>query len=294
MSVNDALQNISTIIQTEAPGIIAQGTGFFYSKLAPTEKEDPQWRKVDDMWVVTNRHVVVPKAAGQEFRPTKLTFNLRKINESTGLAWEPVAVEGDAMDSLVKFHQDPAVDVALINIAELLTSRVMVDQGYLPPRFLSSENFAGKNEIEVEASSDVLVVGYPRGFYDQVNLFPIIKSGIIATRWGVGFQGQPYFLIDAKLFPGSSGSVVISKPTDFLVKDGKIMTNTEKQFAFLGIFSGEPRLQEQPVTIGELTITQNSGFDLGIVWYADLVEEILDHGISLTDALAPKLPSLNS
>ena len=39
MSINDALQNISTIIVTEAPGISGQGTGFFYSRLAPTEKE---------------------------------------------------------------------------------------------------------------------------------------------------------------------------------------------------------------------------------------------------------------
>ena len=113
----------------------------------------------------------------------------------------------------------------------------------------------GKNNIEVEASSDVLIAGYPKGFYDHINLFPIVKSGIIASRWGAGFQGQPYFLIDAKLFPGSSGSVVISKPIDLVVKDGQVMLASEKQFAFLGVYSGEPKLQETPVVVGDLTIT---------------------------------------
>jgi hypothetical protein len=285
MSVNDALQNISTIIQTEATSISAQGTGFFYSRLEPTEQEGPQWRKIEDMWVVTNRHVLLPWAYEREIPPTKVTFNLRKLDESKGLAWDPVAIEAEAIDSLVKFHADPSVDVAVINIAEILTSRITKDQRYLPPRFLSSDNFPGKNRIEVEAASDILVVGYPRGFYDRVNLFPIVKSGIIASRWGVPFEGKPYFLIDAKLFPGSSGSVVISKPTDFVLENGRLLTNTEKQFAFLGVYSGGPILKEQPVTISDLTVTHTSGFDLGIVWYADLVEQIIDHGIPLADAL---------
>ena len=290
MSINDALQNISTIIRTDAPGISAQGTGFFYSRLTPTEKEGPQWRQIEDMWVVTNRHVLIPRAHDREIRPEKLTFNLRKLDGANRLAWDPVVTEGDAINSLVRLHPDTSVDVAIINIAEIFTSRIKQDQRYLPPRFISSANFVGKNKIEVEASSDVLVVGFPRGFYDEVNLFPIVKSGIIASRWGVGFRGHPYFLIDAKLFPGSSGSVVISKPTDFVLENGKLMTNNEKQFAFLGIFSGEPRQQEQPVTVGDLTITQNSGFDLGIVWYADLVEQIIDYGISPGDALNAQPP----
>ena len=285
MSINDALQNISTIIVTEAPGISGQGTGFFYSRLAPTKKDGPQWRKIDDMWVVTNRHVIVPRPYDREIAPAKVTLYLRQFDDSNRLFWDPVEIEGDQIGSLIKVHRDALVDLAIINIADMFISRIQRNQRYLPPRFLSSDNFAGQNKMEVEASSDVLVVGYPRGYYDEVNLFPIVKSGIIASKWGVGFRGQPYFLIDAKLFPGSSGSVVISKPTDFVIENGKLMTNNERQFAFLGIFSGEPQRQELPVTVGDLTITQKSGFDLGIVWYADLVEQIIDYGVSLAEAL---------
>lgn len=287
MNLNDTLNLISTIIETKAANFAVQGSGFYYSRLAPGDGEGPQWRTVEDMWLVTNRHVVIPKIEGNEVHPTNLTFNLRKIGSSGGLNWDPVVLSAGELENLAKFHPDKSVDVAVVNIYETVTNRIKSGDQYASPYLLNSDYFAGKNNIEVEASSDVLVAGYPKGFYDEVNLFPIVKSGIVASRWGAGFQGSPYFLIDAKLFPGSSGSVVISKPIDLVVKDGHMMLASEKQFAFLGVFSGEPRFEEAPVVVGDLTITQSSGFDLGIVWYANLVEEVIDNGIPLSQALAP-------
>ena len=63
------------------------------------------------------------------------------------------------------------------------------------------------------------------------------------------------------------------------------MFNKEKQFALLEIYSGEPFLREEPVQIGDLTITKKSGFDLGVVWYAYTIEEARLNGVSLSDAL---------
>ena len=288
MKINDTLNLISTITMTDGPLVTSQGTGFYYSRLGTTEDgEEPQWRKIEDMWLVTNRHVVIPKKEEIELAPARLKFCLRKLGPSGALDWDSVALSAGELETLAKFHPDNSVDVAVVNIYEAVTNRIKSSDQYAAPYLLHSDNFAGKNNIEVEASSDILVVGYPRGFYDDVNLFPIVKSGIIASRWGVGFRDQPYFLIDAKLFPGSSGSVVLSKPIDLVVKDGRVMLANEKQFAFLGVYSGEYKLQETPVVIGDLTITQSSGLDLGIVWYADLVEEIIDKGIPLSQALIP-------
>ena len=245
------------------------------------------------MWLVTNRHVIIPRNNDVEFAPTKLTFNLRRTGASSNLLWEPIVLAENEIESLAKFHPDSSVDVALVNIYSLVNSRLKVDDKYVAPYLLHSDNVAGKNNIEVEASSDVLVVGYPKEFYDNVNPFPIVKSGIIASRWGAGFQGNPYFLMDARLFPGSSGSVVISKPTDLIVKDGTVMMANEKQFAFLGVYSGEYSFNEKPVMVGDLTITQRTWFDLGIVWYAELVEEIIDSGVSLSHSLSEQQPTIN-
>jgi len=45
----------------------------------------------------------------------------------------------------------------------------------------------------------------------------------------------------------------------------------EKQFAFLGIFSGEPFRQEEPLEFDDMTIVRRTGFNVGIVWYGHLV-----------------------
>ena len=42
------------------------------------------------------------------------------------------------------------------------------------------------------------------------------------------FDGKPIFLIDAKLFPGSSGSIVITKPTASPVDEWDHLRDIEK------------------------------------------------------------------
>ena len=48
MNLNDTFHCISTIIHTTTRSIGSQGTGFYYHRLAPTDKEGPQWRKVEE------------------------------------------------------------------------------------------------------------------------------------------------------------------------------------------------------------------------------------------------------
>jgi hypothetical protein len=123
------------------------------------------------------------------------------------------------------------------------------------------------------------VVGYPRGFYDRQNLYPIVKSGIIASRWGANFNGQPYFLVDAKLFPGSSGSLVISKPQYYYADGEGLVVSDNKDFAFLGIFSGEPIQEQAPVDLEDITIIRRSGYNVGVVWYGQLASDIIARGV---------------
>ena len=192
-----------------------------------------------------------------------------------------VVLSGDDIKERVRLHPNERVDVAAINLSELFGREVESNKDrftYASPFCLHRGLLTCNNKsIRVQASSDVLVVGYPRGFYDSVNLFPIVKSGIVASRWGAGFQGDPCFLVDAKLFPGSSGSVVISKPIDMVMKDGVLFTlkNNEKAFTLLGVFSGAPITRSEPVTVGDLTIAQTLEYGLGVVWYAEAIEELL-------------------
>ena len=62
---------------------------------------------------------------------------------------------------------------------------------------------------------------------------------------------------------------------DMVLKDGRLLLlkNDEKVLALLGIFSGEPQTQTEPVQVGDLTIAQT--LEYGVVWYTETIEELL-------------------
>ena len=135
--------------------------------------------------------------------------------------------------------------------------------------------------LSAECSDDVIVVGFPHGYYDELNHYPIVKRGIVASAWGADFDGEPFFLIDAKLFPGSSGSAVLTKPVEYVHQDGKLHRSpTGKQFALLGVYSGEPELVSED---------DPEYADVGIVLYASLMAVIIADRTAWTDSSSPTI-----
>ena len=61
---------------------------------------------------------------------------------------------------------------------------------------------------EFSAIEEITFIGYPSAIYDTVNKIPVIRQGITATPIWNNFKGESVFLIDAGVFPGSSGSPV--------------------------------------------------------------------------------------
>ena len=268
-SFDSKLNRMTTMIITEtSQRVTSQGSGFFYSVSDPPVPGGPQYQWVGtDIWVITNRHVVMPKVEGGETQPTAISVHLQRWDNMLGrMEWVPVALSGDDIRERVRLHPDESVDVAAIDVSGLLAQEIESNKdrfAYNSPFCLSRDLLIRNNKkMQIEASSDILVVGYPKGYYDDINLFPIVKSGIIASKWGAEFQGHPCFLIDAKLFPGSSGSIVISKPIDMVVEDGQLLTlkDDKKAFTLLGIFSGA---------------FEDLDYGFGIAWYAEIIGELL-------------------
>lgn len=63
-------------------------------------------------------------------------------------------------------------------------------------------------ENDLDAIEPVVFVGYPNALFDKTNLTPITRRGHTATPVSLNYNGLPSFLIDASVFPGSSGSPV--------------------------------------------------------------------------------------
>lgn len=213
--------------------------------------------------------------------PDLFAFKLRKIKDKSNysIEWETLTLTKEDLIERTRVHVNPDIDVAVIKINDLVFDvdkiRKTNSYDYINNFPMDKSRLPGRNKIKVEAASDVLIIGYPQRYYDETNLFPTIKAGIIASSWGKNFNDEPCFLIDAKLFPGSSGSLVVSKPIDFVIDERQIYQSEIKKYAFLGIYSAD---------------IQDSGddyyqYNIGKVWYGNLVEEIIEKGIKL-DSIA--------
>ena len=68
--------------------------------------------------------------------------------------------------------------------------------------------------LDIGLVEEILFVGYPSGISDQFHNLPVARRGITATPASVDYEGRPVFLIDASVYPGSSGSPVFIYNTD--------------------------------------------------------------------------------
>lgn len=293
LSVNQQILEMTTIVncQSSKYNYSSQGSGFFYTELAnePTGPINVEkqlgWYQVMGTWLVTNRHVVFPRIddpiTGQkkETAPDSFTFNFKEI-VGDEIKWIPVTLTQNELLKRTLLHSDNSVDVVAIKVDDLATSLMvsnahtnMISTGKVTDRDLPSAS-----PLTIEATSDVVICSYPHGFYDSVNKYPIVKSGIIASSWGKPFNGTRTFLVDANLFPGSSGGLVLSKPTDIARINGKVMHSDYKHYVFLGVYSG----QYNYVVKNTDGSTKVESYGLGIVWYSDLVHEIVN-GFRLRD-----------
>ena len=283
MNIDDTFHGISTLLLTGFRGKQIQGTGFFYEELAA---EDPNikgyyWRAIEETWIVSNRHVFLPTVKEKEIIPDSITFHVRRI-VGGDVVWDPVILNVTEIKKRLKLHTDPKVDVAILRVGDLLKEHMEPGNVYMTLSAVSEECLPRNNNISVEVADDVIIIGYPKGFYDEKNVFPIVKSGIIATRWGMNCNDKPVFLIDAKLFPGSSGSIVVTKPFNSIVVNGPLKGTKETHFAFLGVYSGEPFLQQEPIDFDDMIIIRKDGFNVGTVWYGELVVDIVKKGKMLS------------
>ncbi len=105
---------------------------------------------------------------------------------------------------------------------------VALSPGFLPPA-----------NLVIAPGDQVLIVGYPRGFSDTLHNYPIVRTGAVASAYPIQFQGQPLFLVDARLHPGTSGSPVLASPGNMLRTSSGNTLIGDYHIFFLGVNSGE-------------------------------------------------------
>jgi hypothetical protein len=165
----------------------------------------------------------------------------------------------DALDfsSLYFEHPDPDIDLACMNVSFFEDPK-----NNLYIKTITLDLFVDFNHDLFLPGSDVWFIGYPDNRFDVSNNLPILRRGYIGSIPKVDFNDRKEFIIDAQVYPGSSGSPV------FIPMNGK--------FFFCGVIAQTMIKNEliKPVsTTKELGIQQVIG--LGIVIKSTLVVELI-------------------
>lgn len=209
------------------------------------------------LYLVTARHVVIDEAGYHH--PDRLRVSLHADATNLGQRSDveiPLYSEG-----VSQWFQHPrlgnTVDVVAVAVNE--------------PHLLCSHEvstFAGDDLLcydEVPPlGQSVLIVGFPLGFHDTWHNLPIVRSATIASSFAHPFKGEPYFLTDARLHRGMSGSPVIGRISDESGSPDQHLA----RWRLLGVHSSS-------LDVSDRDPGQDERLALNTTWYASLIPEIL-------------------
>lgn len=219
----------------DGPRVLTGASGFFFAR-------DGR------LFLVTSRHVVVDT-------PTKHFPDRIEIELHT----DAVNLTKSAVLSVLLYKDGKSIwrqgkDVG----GEIDVAVVEIDRTALPPgvemRAFTPAHLQGALD-EVEVGSSLLVVGFPLGFQDTVHHLPVVRQAVIASSFGLRFQGKGYFLTDARTHRGLSGApVVMRHPAG----------DSALPWKLLGVHSSR-------MDMGTRDLVLDESLGLNCAWYADIL-----------------------
>ncbi len=249
---------VDTVLEDGSEG---SGTAFVVSHSHP---------RGNFLFVVTNRHLV------EGVRQGGLVFTQGKNGQP--ILGQRFQLNIDEFPQAWFLHPDPTVDLAIVPMRPLeAAARERGIQLYyhaIDTRLVPDAAWIAA----LDALEDVLFVGYPSGVWDQVNLMPIMRRGTTATPIALDFEGRAEFLIDAAVYPGSSGSpVFVVSPEAMRAQGGP------RKFLFAGVVAAV-FFREEANRIASMPVPANQGgttigsemIDLGLVIKSQAVIDLID------------------
>ncbi|MBW8635848.1 serine protease [Hoeflea sp. WL0058] len=217
---------------------LTNATGFFF-------------RRGARLFLVTSRHVVIDEPSGH--MPDRIEFEVHtdaiNLTQSIGFS---ILLYRDGT-SIWRQGQDSAgsIDVAVVEI----------DREALPDT-ASIAAFTPENipapELQPEIGSSLLVIGFPLGFHDTLHHMPVVRHAVIASSFGLRFQGNGYFLADGRTHRGTSGAPVVMKTQVENSSAGQL------PYYLLGIHSAR-------LDVGTRDHQIDEALGLNCTWYADIL-----------------------
>ena len=230
-----SVTRVSTLLEEQ---LLTNATGFFFER-------DGR------LFLVTNRHVVLDEAS--DHRPDRLQIELHVDPDNAALTTNFIIPLYRGNQAAWREGIDPAgtVDVVAVQL-----ERPALPEKLLIKPFTADHLIEQLDEIEV--GTRVLIVGFPLGFHDTLHHLPVVRQAIIASAFGLRFQGQGYFLTDAQMHRGTSGAPVVARQT------GQRSGRGDLPWMLLGVHAARMDVKNRDVE-------QDDRLNLNCAWYADII-----------------------
>ncbi len=235
--VESLLLSVTKVMTVNESGqTMTNATGFFFANEG-------------DLFLITNRHVVLSEET--QHRPACLKIELHTDSENIAAVQDftvPLYAKGRP---LWRETSDAAglIDIVAIAIEQNALPATAVYEAYTPAHLVQPYD-------RIEVGTSLLIVGFPLGFHDSLHHLPVARQAIIASAFGMRFQGNGYFLTDARLHRGTSGAPVVAAISPSLKKVGSL------SWMLLGVHAAR-------LDVNGADLVQDERLGLNCAWYAD-------------------------
>ena len=223
----------------------------FEQQRALTNASSFFFERGERLFLVTSRHVMIDEPS--KHFPDRIEIELHtdpdNLAKATGFSI-PLYRNGKSLWRQ-GFDSAGEVDVAVIEIERAALPASTLYRAFTPEHLLSTLD-------QVEIGSSLLVVGFPLGFHDTLHHMPVVRHAVIASSFGLRFQGQGYFLTDARTHRGTSGSAVVMRVPERVSQHGDL------PWILLGVHSAR-------LDVGTRDLELDEALGLNCAWYADIV-----------------------
>jgi hypothetical protein len=230
-----AVTRVSTMLGNQT---LTGATGFFFAREGR-------------LFLVTSRHVVLDEASNH--RPDRLEIELHvdASNMAAVTQWSMPLYRGDQPLWRQAVDSGGSVDVITLEVQRAALPQTAMLAPFTPVHLVA--------ELDaIEVGTAVLIVGFPLGFHDNLHHLPVARQAVIASAFGIRFQGQGYFLTDARMHRGTSGAPVMARMTAERSGRGDLA------WMLLGVHSGR-------MDVTNRDSDQDERLDLNCAWYADVL-----------------------
>lgn len=232
------LLTATQIATFDGPRALTRASGFFF---ACGER----------LFLVTSRHVLIDEPSGHHPNRIEIELHTDAGNLTRAIGYSLLLYKDGK--SVWRQGRDTAseIDVAVIELTRAALPKTVLLRAFTPAHLQAALP-------EIEVGAPLLIVGFPLGFHDTLHHLPVVRQAVIASSFGLRFQGQGYFLTDARTHRGTSGAPVVMR--DAAAAAGR----AELPWKLLGVHSARMDMSARDTQ-------QDESLGLNCAWYADIL-----------------------